>query len=406
MAKARRIGAIDIGSTKVACVIAETDQSGKTSIVGFGTSVPDGFKQGMVINLDKAVESVEGAVRAAEGMAGGKFHTLPVFVGIAGEHIKHLTGIGAVTVRKPSRGIGPADVAEVMKQAQTIRLPQDETILHVVPTQFIVDGQKGVRNPLGLFGVRLEVEVMLIIGAVTSVENIYRVCERLEVKSRSLALASIASFHGVCDEEDKDLGVVLLDLGGTTDIAIYKDGEIRFVKFLPVGATNITRDIAIGLRTTVQQAEDVKRRFGAAMASIVEKDEAITVDEASGRGTKQVSRRLVASIIEPRAEEILSMALDEARKSGLMEGLSGGVVLTGGGSQLPGIEVMAEQLFGMPVRLGRPDKLTAPREVVQDPGFATAVGLIRCGIEGKCVSCFPEMSVWSKAADEVKSWFS
>ena len=226
------------------------------------------------------------------------------------------------------------------------------------------------------------------------------------MKSRSLALASIASFHGVCDEEDKDLGVVLLDLGGVTDIAIYKDGEIRFVKFLPVGATNITRDIAIGLRTTVQQAEDVKRRFGAAMASIVEKDEAITVDEASGRGTKQVSRRLVASIIEPRAEEILSMALDEARKSGLMEGLSGGVVLTGGGSQLPGIEVMAEQLFGMPVRLGRPDKLTAPREVVQDPGFATAVGLIRCGIEGKCVSCFPEMSVWSKAADEVKSWFS
>jgi cell division protein FtsA len=406
VARSKRLGAIDLGSTKVACVIAETDQSGKTSIVGFGSAAAEGFRQGMVINLDRATESVEAAVRSAESMAGSRLRGLPVFVSIAGEHIKYLTGIGAVSVRKPSRGIGPADVAEVMKQAQTIRLPQDETILHVVPTQFIVDGQKGVRNPLGLFGVRLEVEVMLIIGAVTAVENIYRVLERLDVKSRSLALAAIASFYGVCDDADKDQGVVLVDVGGVTDIAIYKDGEIRFTKLLPVGAVNITRDVAIGLRTTVQQAEEVKRKYGAAQAAQVEKDEPITVEDASGRGTKQVSRRLLASIIEPRVEEILTLADAEIRKSGIAEGLSGGVVLTGGCSLLPGIELMAEQIFGMPVRLGRPDRLTAPREVAQDPGLSTAVGLVRCGIEGKCVSCFPEMGLWSKAADEVKSWFS
>jgi cell division protein FtsA len=339
-------------------------------------------------------------------MAGCKFRALPVFVGISGEHIKHLTGIGAVSVRKPSRGIGPQDIAEVMKQAQTIRLPQDETILHVVPTQFIVDGQKGVRNPLGLFGVRLEVEVLLIIGAVTAVENVYRVLERLDVKNRSLALQAIATFHGVCGDEEKDLGVVLADLGGVTDVAVYRDGEVRFTKLLPFGGANITRDVAVGLRTTVPQAEEVKRRAGVAMASQVERDEPVTVEDASGRGPKQVSRRLLASIIEPRAEEILTMVDAEARKSGQLEGIAGGVVLTGGGSLLPGIQAMAEQVFRLPVRLGRPDRLTAPREVSADPGFATAVGLVRCGVEGKCVSCFAGPGLLARAAEEVRNLFA
>lgn len=406
MARTKRFGAIDLGSTKTACVIAETDASGKTSIIGYGTAATDGFRQGMVINLDRAAESVEAAVSSAESMASSRIRGLPVFVSIAGEHIKYLTGIGAVSVRKPSRGIGTADVAEVMRQAQTIRLPQDEMILHVVPMQFIVDGQKGVRNPLGLFGVRLEVEVMLIIGAVTAVENIYRVLERLDVKSRSLALAAIASFYGVCDEADKDQGVILVDIGGVTDIALYRDGEIRFTKLLPIGSPNISRDIAIGLRTTVQQADELKRKYGVAQASMVEKDEPLTVEDASGRGTKQVSRRLLASIIEPRVEEILSLADSEIRKSNLADGLAGGVVLTGGCSQLPGIEFVAEQVFGMPVRVGRPDRLPGPREVVQDPSLATAVGLIRCGIEGKCASCFAEAGLFARVIEDIRGWFA
>jgi cell division protein FtsA len=406
MAKARRTASVDIGSTKVACVVAETDHAGKTSIVGFGTAAPEGFKQGVVINLDKAAQSVETAARQCEEMAGGKFKTFPVFVGISGEHIKHLTGTAAVPVRKPSRGISPRDVEDVIKQAQTIRLPNDEQILHVVPTQFVVDGQKGVRNPLGLFGVRLEVEALLVIGAVTAVENIYRVMERLEIRNRSLILQSIASLYGVCDEEDKDLGVVLLDLGGVTDVSIYRDGEIRFTKLLPVGAVNITRDIVIGLRTTFTQAEELKRKYGAAMASQIEKDEAISVEDASGRGPKQVSRRLLASVIQPRAEEILTLADAEVRKSGFGEGLTAGVVLTGGGASLSGIDLVAEQIFGMPVRLGRPDRVTGPNEVTKNPGFATAVGLIRCGVEGKASSQFPAPGFWSGVGEEVRSWFS
>jgi len=406
MARPRRTAAIDIGSTKTACVIAETDAAGKTSIVGFGTAPPDGFKQGVVINLDKATESVEAAIKGAEATAGGKFRVHPTFVGISGEHIKHIQGVGAVPVRKPARGIGPRDVEDVIKQAQTIRLPNDEQILHVVPTQFIVDGQKGVRNPLGLFGIRLEVEALLIIGAVTAVENIFRVMERLEVKNRSLVLQSIATLYGVCDDADKDQGVVLVDLGGVTDLSIYKDGEIRFAKLLPVGAGNITKDVAIGLRTTYNQAEEIKCRHGMAMASMVDKDEAVAVDDASGRGTKQVSRRLLASIIEPRAEEVLTLADNELRKSGLAEGLAAGVVLTGGGSMLHGIDILAEQVFGLPVRLGRPDRLAGPPEVTRNPAFATAVGLVRCGIEGKCASQFPTAGFWSSVGDEVKSWFA
>lgn len=406
MAKARRTGAIDIGSTKIACVIAETDGAGKTSIVGFGTAPPDGFKQSVVINLDKATESVETAIRAAETMADGKFRSHPVFVGVSGEHIKYLSGTAAVPVHKPQRGIAARDVEDVMKQAQTVRLPNDERILHVVPTQFIVDGQKGVRNPLGLYGIRLEVEALLVIGAVTAVENVMRVLERLEVRNRSLVLQSIATLYGVCDDEDKELGVVLVDLGGVTDISLYREGEIRFTKLLPVGANNITKDIAIGLRTTVGHAEALKRAHGVAMASMVDKDEPITVEDASGRGSKQVSRRLLASIIEPRAEELLTLADGEVRKSGLADGLSGGVVLTGGGAALPGIDELAEQVFGMPVRIGRPDRLNGPREVSGNPAFATAVGLVRSGIEGKCANQIPSAGLIERVGDEVKSWFS
>ncbi len=405
MARVRRTAAVDIGSTKVAVVIAETDNAGKTSIVGFGTAPPDGFRQGVVINLDKATGSVETAVKAAEATSGGKFRAYPVYVGVSGEHVKHIAGVGAVPVRRPQRGISARDVEDVIKQAQTIRLPNDEQILHVVPTQFIVDGQKGVRNPLGLFGVRLEVEAMLIIGAVTAVANLYRVLDQLDVRNRSLMLQSIATMSGVCDQEDRDQGVVLVDLGGVTDLSIYRDGEIRFTKLLPVGAGNITKDVAIGVRTTYSQAEELKRRHGVAMASLVDKDESIPVEDASGRGPKQVSRRLLASIIEPRAEEILTMADAELRKSGLVEGLAAGVVLTGGGALLPGIDVLAEQVFGMPVRIGRPDRLSGPDEVSRDPSFATAVGLVRGGLEGRWASRAPGARFWDSLLDEIRSWF-
>jgi cell division protein FtsA len=360
----------------------------------------------VVINLDKATESVAAAVTAAEEKCGGKVKAYRTFVGIAGDHIKYLSGIGAVPVRKPAKGIGQRDLEDVIKQAQTIRLPNDEQILHVLPTQFIVDGQKGVRDPLGLYGVRLEVETLLIIGAVTAVQNIERVLEGLDIRNRFLVLQSLACSFAVCAEDDKELGCALVDLGGVTDLSICREGEIRFTKLLPIGASNITKDVAIGLRTTFAQAELVKREHGVAMASLVEKDEAIAVEDASGRGTKQVSRRLLASIIEPRVEEILNLVDSELRKTGLADGLSAGVILTGGGSLLKGVDALAEQIMGMPVKLGRPDKLTGPDEVVKNPAFATAVGLVNYGLEGRYFYEPQSAGSVRRFTDEVKSWFS
>jgi cell division protein FtsA len=406
MAKTTRTAAIDIGSTKVACVVAETDAAKKTSIIGYGTAPPDGFKQGVVVNLDRATESVASAVTAAEDMAGGKVKAYRTFVGVSGEHIKHLEGIGAVPVRKPAKGIGQRDVEDVIRQAQTIRLPNDEQILHVIPTQFIVDGQKGIRNPLGLFGVRLEVEALLIIGAVTAIENIYRVLERLDIRHRFLVLQALACSFAVCEDEDKELGCAMLDLGGATELSVFRDGEIRLVRSLKVGSANITKDVAIGLRTTFGQAEEVKCKHGVAMAGMVEQDETLEVDDASGRGTKQVSRRLLASIIEPRVEEILNMVDAEIRKAATGEGLSGGVILTGGGSMLQGVDVLAEQIMGMPVKLGLPDRLIGPKEVTKNPRFATAVGLLKYGLEGRYLFEMPGAGIWDKLTEDVRGWFS
>ncbi|MEO0025954.1 MAG: cell division protein FtsA [candidate division WOR-3 bacterium] len=408
MGKLRRIAAIDIGTTKVTCVIAEVDPTGKTEVKGYGVSPPDGFRMGVVISLDKATESFARAIEQAEKMANCRIGAGPVYTSITGDHIKHMPGLGAVPVSRPNKGIMPRDIEDVIRQAQTIRLPNDEQILHVIPTQFIVDGQRGVRNPLGLFGVRLEVEALLIIGAVTAIENIYRVMERLDIKHRVLVLQSLATSYGVCDEEDKELGVAIIDIGGVLEVSIYREGEIRFTKMLPVGAANITKDVAIGLRTSYQQAESIKREFGVAMAGMIERDEPLTIEDASGRGPKQVSQRLLASIIEPRVEELLNLADAEIRKSQLADGLSGGVILTGGGALLPGIDMLAEQICGMPVKIGRPERVGGPREVVTNPAFATSVGLIRCAVEGKSSQLhrLPVPSLGQRLWEDLKSWFS
>ncbi len=402
MAKPFRTAAIDIGTTKIACVIAETDTAKKTSIVGYGTAPSDGFRQGVVISLDKATDAVAAAVAAAEDEAASKVKACQTFVGITGRHLKHLDGIGTVTVRKPDRGISVRDIQEVVNQAQAIRLPNDEQILHVVPTQFIVDEQKGVRDPLGMFGVKLEVEVLMIIGGMSAIENIYRVLDRLDIRNRSLMLQGLATSYAACDENDKNLGLALVDLGGVTDLTIYREGEIRYHRMLEIGSSNITKDVAIGLRTTFAEAERVKREFGVAMASMLDKDEPISVEDASGRGTKQASRRLLASVIEPRIEEILTLTNAAIRESRLGDNLSTGVVLTGGGSSLRGVDVLAEQVFGMPVRLVRPDRVAGPKAVTGNPAYATAVGLILCGLESKR----PGGGWWSGMVDYVRGRFS
>jgi cell division protein FtsA len=253
-----------------------------------------------------------------------------------------------------------------------------------------------------MFGVKLEVEVLMIIGGMSAIENIYRVLDRLDIRNRSLMLQGLATSYAACDENDKNLGLALVDLGGVTDLTIYREGEIRYHRMLEIGSSNITKDVAIGLRTTFAEAERVKREFGVAMASMLDKDEPISVEDASGRGTKQASRRLLASVIEPRIEEILTLTNAAIRESRLGDNLSTGVVLSGGGSSLRGVDVLAEQVFGMPVRLVRPDRVTGPKAVTGDPAYATAVGLILCGLESKR----PGGGWWSGMVDYLRGRFS
>ncbi len=406
MAKLKRTAAIDIGTTKIACVVAETDTANKTTIVGYGTAPPKGFKQGLVVNLGDATESVAAAVSAAEAQCGGKLRAYRTYVGISGEQVEYLPGVGAIPVRKPSSGISQRDLEDVMRQAQTVRLSNDKQILHVIPTQFIVDDQKGIRDPLNLYGVKLGVEALLAIAPVTVVENVERVLQGLDIRNRFLVLQSLACSFASCGEDDKELGCALLDLGGVADLSVYREGELHFAKTLPVGAANITRDVTVGLRTTFAQAEEMIREHGVAQGSMLAKDEVLTVVDASGRGTKQVSKRLLASIIEARVAEIFDLVNKELHANNFANSLPGGMILTGGGSLLKGIDRLAEQTIGMPVKMSRPDRYAGPQEVTQNPVFATAVGLIAYGLEGRYFYEITPPGVLSRILDEIKGWFS
>ncbi|MDH5185766.1 MAG: cell division protein FtsA [candidate division WOR-3 bacterium] len=406
MAKNKRIAGIDIGTTKIACIIAETSDNGKINILGFGKAPPQGFSHGVVNNLDKAAESVASAIEEAELSSGTKLAQAGTFVGITGEHLKHIQGIGAIPVKKPSKGITEQDLDKVIEQAQAIRLPNDEQILHVIPTQFIVDGQRGVRNPLGLFGVRLEVEALIVIGAVTAIENIYRMLDQLGVKAKGLVLQSLAASYSVTEPMDKDLGVAVVDIGGVTDISVFKDGELRYSRVINLGGSHITQDIAIGLRTPYNKAEEIKRNHGAAVVNVIENDEPISIDDNGAHANKHISRRLLASIIEPRVEEILLHAEAEIRKTGYADSLSAGVILTGGTSQFSGIAGMAEQIFGLPIKIGYPDGINGNSDAVRNPAYATTVGLIRYGLEGKYLHNRVTPSIASVVKNEFKKWFT
>lgn len=405
MPKSKRIAGIDIGTTKIACIIAETLDNVKLNIMGLGTAPALGFNHGVVNNLDKAVESVATAVAAAEENSGVKLAQTASYVGITGEHIKHLSGIGAVPVKKPAKGITEHDLNKVIEQAQAVRLPNDEQILHVIPTQFVVDGQKSIRNPLGLYGIRLEVEALIVIAALTAIENIYRMLDRLGIKVRGLVLQSLAASYAVTEPMDKDLGVAIVDIGGITDISIFKDGELRFSKVIGLGGGHITQDIAIGLRTPFHRAEAIKLSHGVALVNSVTEDEPIPLTGEGSNG-KHVSKRLLASIIEPRVEEILIHAEAEIRKTGYADSLSAGVVLTGGTAQFPGIAVLAEQIFGLPIKIGYPEGLNGNCEAVRNPAFATTVGLIRYGLEGKYLHSRVAPSILTTIKEELRKWFT
>ena len=372
---------LDIGTSKVGVVIGEVDEHGGVVILGVGMSLSEGLRQGVVVDLDLAVRSIERAVREAQLTAGVEVDG--VIVGIAGDHIRSVNSRGVVAVSRADHEITQSDVNRVIDAAKAIALPIDREVLHILPQEFIVDNQKGIKNPVGISGVRLEAEVHIVTGAVTSAQNLVRSVRKAGLRVVGLVLEPLASSYSILDENEKKLGVALIDLGGgTTDIALFHESAIRHTAVIGMGGQNVTNDIALGLRTPLDQAEAIKRKFGCAHKDLVSKSETFTVPGISGRASREVSRDLLVSIIQPRLEEIYSLAAKEVKRSEFGEMLGVGVVLTGGGSLLEGSIPLAEEVFGLPAKLGIPQGFSGMVESASSPIFATGVGLVLYGIYG------------------------
>ena len=376
MSQTRTYVGLDIGTTKISAIIAEMDpESRDIKIVGVGMSPSEGLRRGVVVNLEKTVASIARAVEEAERMAG--VQVKGVYAGIAGDHIRSINSRGVIAVSRKDNEISQADVDRVVDAAKAVAIPMDREIIHVIPQEFIVDDQDGIKDPIGMSGVRLEAEVHIITGAVTSAKNICKSITRAGLKVHDLVLEPLASSHAVLGPDERDLGVVLLDIGGgTTDVAVFYEGSIRHTAIVPLGGASVTNDIAIGMRTPIDQAERVKIEHGCALTSMVGPLEKLVVTGVGGRGDKEIPRAQLASMIEPRMEEIFALSNREVKKNHFADLLGAGVVLTGGTSLLPGAVELAEQIFEMPVRRGVPSGLSGLMENVRDPRYSTGVGLI------------------------------
>lgn len=398
---------LDIGTTKIGCVIAEVNGERDAKIVGVGTSRSEGLRRGVVVNLEKTVVSIGRAIEEAELMAGVEVRN--VYAGIAGDHIRSINSHGVIAVSRGGVEITRSDVNRVIDAAKAVAIPMDREILHILPQEFIVDEQAGIKDPTGMAGVRLEVDVHIVTGAVSSAQNLVKAIQKAGYQVRDLVLEPLASSHGVLTEDEKELGVALVDIGGgTTDIALFHEGAIRHTSVIGLGGNNVTNDIAIGLRTPGREAERIKERHGTALARLVDDEEEVVVPRVAGQGERRVSRRILASIIQPRMEEILSLVQSDIRRSGWYDRVPAGLVLTGGASALLGTAELAEGAFDMPVRIGYPLAVTGLAESVRDPRFATGVGLVQYGRgagadENRFVSSDDD-SLWGRVLERMREW--
>jgi len=373
---------LDIGTTKIAVVIAEVGANKDLNILGVGTHPSDGLRRGVVVNLDKTVRSIQKAVKSAELMAGIEIES--VYAGICGDHIRSLNSRGVVAVSRNDNEILNEDINRAMDAAKALSLPMDREIIHIIPQEFIVDDQDGIKDPIGMSGVRLEVDAHIVTGAVTSAQNIYKSVHRAGLKINDLVLQPLASSYAALGDDERELGVGLLDVGGgTTDVAIFFEGSIRHTAVVGLGGKNVTNDIALGLRTPIDQAEKIKLNYGCAFIKKVPKDEFVQVPGIGGRQPREVSNSVIASIVQPRMEEIFYLALREIKKSDYMDLLTAGIVITGGCALLDGTVELAEQIFDMPVKIGNPMGFGGLVEVAKSPIFATGVGLTIYGLRKK-----------------------
>ena len=406
MSKKDFVVGLDIGTTKICCIVGEiTDNGTQTSIdiVGIGTAPSSGLRKGVVINIESTVESITRAVEEAELMAGVEIST--VYTGIAGGHIKSFNSTGIVAVK--DKEITANDVQRVIDAAKAVAIPLDREVIHIIPQEYLIDSQDGIREPIGMSGVRLEAKVHIVTGAVASAQNIIKCANKAGLNVSEICLEPIASSEAVLSQDEKELGVVLVDIGGgTSDIAIFKDGAIVYTGVLAIGGNHITNDIAVGLRTPQQEAEKIKIQHGCAMASLIKPEDTIEVTGVGGRKSRVLSRRLLAEIIEPRVEEIFSLIQTEIQKSGFQDLLSAGVVITGGSTLLEGMPELAEFVFEMPVKRGLPQGIGGLRDVVNSPKYATGVGLLIYGARNRVKSRFPirEKHIYDKVRGSMRTW--
>ncbi|WP_144393691.1 cell division protein FtsA [Pleionea sediminis] len=396
---------LDIGTSKVVAIVGEVNANDQIDIIGIGSHPSRGLKKGVVVNIESTVQSIQRAVEEAELMAGCQIHS--VFTGIAGSHIKSMNSHGIVAIR--DQEVNAQDVERVIDAAKAVAIPADQKILHVLPQEFVIDNQEGIREPIGMSGVRLEAKVHMVTGAVSAAQNIVKCVRRCGLDTDDIILEQLASSYSVLTEDEKELGVCLVDIGGgTTDIAIFTEGAIRHTAVIPIAGDQVTNDIAVALRTPTQHAEDIKIKYACALRQLTSLEDTIEVPGVGERAPRRLSRQTLAEVVEPRYEELFNLIQAELRRSGFEEIIPAGIVLTGGSSKMEGLIELAEEVFHMPVRLGMPQYVKGLSDVVRNPIYATGVGLLLYGHQQTRDFHFTprKSSGVISVFERMKSWFS
>ena len=394
---------LDIGTSKGVAIVGEISAESGLEVVGVGSHASRGLKKGVVVNIESTVQSIQRAVEEAELMAGCEIHS--VYAGIAGSHIRSLNSHGIVAIRDGE--VNASDVERVIDAARAVAIPADQKILHILPQEFIIDGQEGIREPIGMSGVRLEARVHMVTGAVSAAQNIVKCVRRCGLEVDDVILQQLASSHAVLTEDEKDLGVCLCDVGGgTTDIAIFVNGAIHHSAVIPIAGDQVTNDIAVALRTPTHHAEDIKIKYACALTQLANPEETIEVPSVGDRPPRRLVRQTLAEVVEPRYEELFNLVHAELKRSGFEEMVAAGVVLTGGGSKMDGAIELAEEVFHMPVRLGAPQYITGLVDVVRNPIYATGVGLLLFGNQaGNSLSQHNQFDSPGGMWQRMKNWF-
>ncbi len=395
---------LDIGTSKVVAIVGEISVDDEIEIIGIGSSRSRGLKKGVVVNIESTVHSIQRAIEEAELMAGCEIHS--VYAGIAGSHIRSLNSHGIVAIR--DHEVSTGDVDRVIDAARAVAIPADQKILHILPQEFVIDSQEGIKEPVGMSGVRLEAKVHMVTGSVSAAQNIVKCVRRCGLEVDDIILEQLAASYSVLTDDEKDLGACLVDIGGgTTDIAIFTDGSIHHTAVIPIAGDQVTNDIAVALRTPTQHAEDIKVQYACALTQLANSQETIEVPSVGDRPARRLARQTLAEVVEPRYEELFSLVQAELRRSGYEDLVTAGVVLTGGSSKMEGVTELAEEIFHMPVRVGMPQFVSGLSDVVRSPIYSTGVGLLLFG-RLQAQNSMPGMrldggvkGVWER----MKSWF-